>query len=141
MHPITSASGTLASRTLFGGDLAVKGTTVWIPTNLQGDLTDYLASLERVLALAPARILPAHGATIDDPDALLRGYLAHRHEREEQVIAALRAGDCEPEAIVEQHLSRPEGAADADGAGERDGAPAEARTRGARRVATATRGI
>ena len=40
------------SRTLFGGDLAVQGNTVWIPTSLQGDLTDYLASIERVLALA-----------------------------------------------------------------------------------------
>ena len=40
-----------ASRTLFCGDLAVKGTTVWIPANLQGDLPAYLASLERVLAL------------------------------------------------------------------------------------------
>ena len=56
------------SRTLFSGDLAVKGTTVYIPPNLQGDLADYLASLERVRALQPARLLPAHGPVIDDPD-------------------------------------------------------------------------
>jgi glyoxylase-like metal-dependent hydrolase (beta-lactamase superfamily II) len=93
------------SRTLFGGDLAVKGTTVWIPTSLQGDLTDYLASLDRVLALSPATILPAHGDVIDDPDALLRGYLSHRREREQQVLAALRDGDVEPDAIVE-HIYR-----------------------------------
>jgi glyoxylase-like metal-dependent hydrolase (beta-lactamase superfamily II) len=93
------------SRTLFGGDLAVKGTTVWIPTSLQGDLTDYLASLERVLALAPAKILPAHGDVIDDPDALLRGYLSHRREREQQVLAALRDGNGNPDAIVE-HIYR-----------------------------------
>ena len=93
------------SRTLFGGDLAVKGTTVWIPTSLQGDLTDYLASLERVLALAPARILPAHGDVIDDPHTVLKGYLAHRQEREIQVISALRSGNTEPDAIVE-HIYR-----------------------------------
>ena len=93
------------SRTLFGGDLAVKGTTVWIPTTLQGDLTDYLASLERVLMLAPVRILPAHGDVIDDPDALLRGYLSHRREREQQVLAALRDGNGNPDAIVE-HIYR-----------------------------------
>jgi ribonuclease/clavin/mitogillin len=93
------------SRTLFGGDLAVQGSTVWIPTSLQGDLVDYLASLERVIALSPACILPAHGAVIDDPQTLLRGYLAHRREREDQVLAALRAGDHEPDAIVE-HIYR-----------------------------------
>ena len=93
------------SRTLFGGDLAVKGTTVWIPTSLQGDLTDYLASLERVLVLAPARILPAHGDVIDDPNTVLKGYLSHRQEREIQVISALRSGNTDPDAIVE-HIYR-----------------------------------
>ena len=93
------------SQTLFGGDLAVKGTTVWIPTSLQGDLVDYLASLERVLAMTPTQILPAHGAVIDEPEKVLRGYLAHRQERERQVLAALRDGSRDPDAIVE-HIYR-----------------------------------
>jgi hydroxyacylglutathione hydrolase len=88
------------SRTLFSGDLAVKGTTVYIPPNLRGDLADYLASLERVRALRPARLLPAHGPIIEDPDALLLGYLQHRQEREEQIVSALRAGPATPEALV-----------------------------------------
>lgn len=88
------------SRTMFCGDLATKGTTVYIPPNLQGDLIAYLASLERVLALEPARLLPAHGPPIDDPQRLLRSYLDHRREREEQVIAALRAGDTTADEIV-----------------------------------------
>jgi glyoxylase-like metal-dependent hydrolase (beta-lactamase superfamily II) len=89
-----------SSRTLFCGDLAVKGSTVVIPASAGGDLAAYLASLERVLALEPARMLPAHGAVIDDPAALLRSYLAHRREREEQVLAALAAGDATVEDIV-----------------------------------------
>ena len=93
------------SRTMFGGDLAVQGTTVWIPTSLGGDLVDYLASLARVIALQPHRIYPAHGAVIDDPDALLRGYLRHRQERERQVLAALGEGNHDPDAIVE-HIYR-----------------------------------
>lgn len=93
------------TRTLFGGDLAVQGTTVWIPTSLQGDLVDYLASLERVLAIAPSRILPAHGDVIEDPGKVLRGYLAHRQERERQVLAALRDGNMDPDTIVE-HIYR-----------------------------------
>ena len=88
------------SRTLFCGDLAVKGTTVYIPPNLGGDLTEYLASLERVLALEPARLLPAHGEVIDDPGSVLRGYIEHRQEREEQILDALRQGDASPDAMV-----------------------------------------
>jgi glyoxylase-like metal-dependent hydrolase (beta-lactamase superfamily II) len=71
-----------------------------IPPNLRGDLADYLASLERVRALKPARLLPAHGPVIDDPDAVLLGYLEHRREREEQILVALRAGETTPDALV-----------------------------------------
>ena len=88
------------SRSVFCGDLAIQGTSVWIPARLGGNLAAYLASLERILALNPARMLPAHGAVIDNPDRVLREYIAHRLEREEQVIAALRAGDHTPEAVV-----------------------------------------
>lgn len=88
------------TRTLFCGDLAVKGTTVWIPANLQGDLAAYLRSLERVVALRPDRMLPAHGPVIDQPEALLRGYLEHRREREQQIVDALKAGDTTPDAIT-----------------------------------------
>ncbi len=88
------------SRILFCGDLAVRGTTVVIPASSGGDLAQYIASLERVLAMAPARLLPAHGPVIDDPGKLLRNYLAHRREREEQVLGALAAGDTSVEQVV-----------------------------------------
>jgi glyoxylase-like metal-dependent hydrolase (beta-lactamase superfamily II) len=88
------------SRTMFCGDLAQKGTTIYIPPNLQGDLVAYLASLERVLSLRPSRLLPAHGPVIEDPDALLRGYIEHRHERERQIVDLLREGATGPAAIV-----------------------------------------
>jgi len=89
-----------ASRSLFSADLAVKGTTVYIPPHLRGDLADYLASLDRVRALKPARLFPGHGPVIEDPDAVLRGYIEHRREREEQILAALRGGGATPEALV-----------------------------------------
>jgi glyoxylase-like metal-dependent hydrolase (beta-lactamase superfamily II) len=85
---------------LFSGDLAVKGTTVYIPPNLRGDLADYLSSLERVRALKPARLLPGHGPIIDDPETVLLGYLEHRREREEEIVNALRSGDSTPDALV-----------------------------------------
>jgi glyoxylase-like metal-dependent hydrolase (beta-lactamase superfamily II) len=88
------------SRTLFGGDLAIKGTTVWIPAGHEGDLHAYLASLHRVLALNPSRILPAHGSLIDHPTAVLQAYIAHRQRREREVLEALQSGESTPAAIV-----------------------------------------
>ena len=88
------------TRTLFCGDLAMQGGTVWIPPRLQGDMAAYLRSIERVLAMEPARMLPAHGPVIDDPQKLLRRYLQHRLEREAQVLDAVRHGDATPEMIA-----------------------------------------
>jgi len=88
------------SRTVFSGDLVVKGTTVYIPARLAGDLGAYLQSLQRLIDLEPARLLPAHGPVIDDPLEVLRGYIAHRLEREAQILDALRAGASDPPAIV-----------------------------------------
>lgn len=88
------------TRSLFGGDLAIDGTTVWIPATLGGDLAAYLASLERVMALEPARMFPGHGPIITDPGRLLRGYVEHRRQRERQVIEALDSGATDPRAIV-----------------------------------------
>jgi glyoxylase-like metal-dependent hydrolase (beta-lactamase superfamily II) len=66
-----------------------------------GDLGQYMSSLERLLALEPRRLLPAHGPVIDDPREVLTGYLEHRRQRERQVLAALHAGQATVQAIAE----------------------------------------
>ncbi len=81
------------ARDLYCGDLAIQGSTVVIPVSTGGDLTAYLASLRRVGGLEPRRMLPAHGPIIEDPTRLLRLYLAHRRERDAQVLGALDMGD------------------------------------------------
>jgi glyoxylase-like metal-dependent hydrolase (beta-lactamase superfamily II) len=88
------------SRTLFGGDLLIEGATVVVPGTRGGNLRAYLASLERVASLAPAQVLPAHGPVIDEPLALIERYVAHRHERERQVLAAIDAGAASVAEIV-----------------------------------------
>ena len=88
------------TRSLFAGDLVIEGTTVWIPSTLAGDLAAYLSSLDRVIALNPSWILPAHGPIIMKPAALLHSYIAHRRARELQVIDALRHGDATTASIV-----------------------------------------
>jgi glyoxylase-like metal-dependent hydrolase (beta-lactamase superfamily II) len=89
------------TRSAFTGDLVVRGSSVMIHWSRGGDLARYLASLERLLALEPHRLFPAHGPVIDDPRAILTQYLAHRRFREQQVLNALRAGQQTVEAIAE----------------------------------------
>lgn len=89
------------SGTMFTGDLVVAGSSVMIHTSKGGNLWQYMQTLERLRAMAPRVLLPAHGPQVDDPAALLTGYLEHRRQREQQVIAALRAGHQTVEAIAE----------------------------------------
>jgi glyoxylase-like metal-dependent hydrolase (beta-lactamase superfamily II) len=90
-----------SSRTLFTGDLVVLGSSVMIHWSRGGDLAQYLDSLARLQALDPKRLLPAHGPSIDDPQAVLAGYIEHRLERERQVVAALGVGHSTVQAIAE----------------------------------------
>lgn len=84
---------------LFAGDLvAGVGTVVIAPP--EGDLLDYLASLRRLLTLDLKVILPAHGPQIDEPRTLLEHYIAHRLEREGQVLAGLAAGPATVGSLV-----------------------------------------
>jgi glyoxylase-like metal-dependent hydrolase (beta-lactamase superfamily II) len=58
-----------------------------------------MASLERLLAERPGVIYPAHGPRIADGVGKLREYIAHRLERERQILAALADG-CEQVAEI-----------------------------------------
>ncbi|TFB77321.1 MBL fold metallo-hydrolase [Cryobacterium glaciale] len=73
-----------AGSVLTGDTILGRGTTI-----IDGDLADYLASLEALRALGPATVLPAHGPVLPDLAASCTAYLAHRHERLDQVRAAL----------------------------------------------------
>ena len=89
------------TRTAFTGDLVVRGSSVTLRWSQGADLSSYLASIERLLALDPAVLLPAHGPRIDDPRAILLGYLAHRRLRERQVLDAVHAGHASVQAVGE----------------------------------------
>ncbi len=54
-----------------------------------GSLAAYLESLRRLRGLGRRRVLPGHGPEAADLEAVASGYLIHRHERLEQVRAAL----------------------------------------------------
>ncbi|HZS14204.1 MAG TPA: MBL fold metallo-hydrolase [Candidatus Dormibacteraeota bacterium] len=78
-----------AAGELFTGDHILSGmTTVINPPD--GDMTDYMRSLQRVLALRPRLIHPGHGRTIENGVEVIEEYIAHRLEREAQVEEAVR---------------------------------------------------
>jgi glyoxylase-like metal-dependent hydrolase (beta-lactamase superfamily II) len=78
-----------AAAELFAGDHILSGmTTVINPPD--GDMSDYMDSLRRVLALRPRLIHPGHGRTIENGVEAIEEYIAHRLEREAQVADAVR---------------------------------------------------
>lgn len=78
-------------KVLFSGDNILGfGTAVIRPPD--GNMTDYMKSLERLLGFDISVILPGHGPLIGKPEAKIKEYIQHRIEREQQVLAALRQG-------------------------------------------------
>jgi glyoxylase-like metal-dependent hydrolase (beta-lactamase superfamily II) len=95
---------------LFSGD-HVMGWSTTIVAPPDGDMTAYMASLERVIARGFATLWPTHGSPVTEPGPFLAAYRAHRLERERQIMAALtpggvRIGDIVPDlyAAVDQRL-------------------------------------
>ena len=76
---------------LFTGDTVLgTGTTAIFPPD--GHMGDYIRSLHTLRARSPKRIYPAHGPVRDDAVALIDEYIAHRLQREQQVLDAIAAG-------------------------------------------------
>jgi glyoxylase-like metal-dependent hydrolase (beta-lactamase superfamily II)/8-oxo-dGTP pyrophosphatase MutT (NUDIX family) len=77
---------------LLTGDCVVGfGTVVIAPP--EGDMNDYLASLRRYLELPRlTALMPGHGPVIADARGRIEEYIAHRRDREEQIVGALRTG-------------------------------------------------
>lgn len=55
------------------------------------DLGSYLASLHRMQKLFKGRAYPGHGPTLEDGPSKIVEYIAHRRQREEQVLQTLRS--------------------------------------------------
>ncbi|MFC5929304.1 MBL fold metallo-hydrolase [Cryobacterium melibiosiphilum] len=72
---------------LTGDTVLGRGTTV--VGHPDSTLREYLASLAALRALGPATVLPAHGPVLPDLAAVCAAYLAHRHDRLDQVRRAL----------------------------------------------------
>lgn len=97
-HTADSLSFLLDDAVLTADTILGRGTTVIDKED--GGLADYLESLRRLRGLGARTVLPGHGPDLPDLAAVAAGYLAHRHERLEQVRSALR--DIGDDATVRQ---------------------------------------
>ncbi len=83
--------GLREEKTLFTGD-HVMGWSTTVVSPPDGDMTDYMASLKRLLDRDDQALIPTHGPPITDPQAHVAALLDHRVEREDQILAVLAAG-------------------------------------------------
>jgi glyoxylase-like metal-dependent hydrolase (beta-lactamase superfamily II) len=85
---------------LFTGDHVMGwSTSVVVPPD--GDMADYMASLEKLHAREQDTVYyPAHGPQVDKPRQLVRGMIGHRRQRERQIARLLGDGPHTIEALV-----------------------------------------
>lgn len=106
IHTPGHASGLLAFYDaefgfLLTGDNVINASFVVIAPP-DGNLKDYLASLERLKHLPNLRFLcGSHGSAIFDAKGKIESYIAHRIEREKQILAAMKNGAKTVSEIVE----------------------------------------
>jgi glyoxylase-like metal-dependent hydrolase (beta-lactamase superfamily II) len=74
---------------LFTGDHIINGSTVVIDPP-DGNMGDYIRSLERLRKIQISAIAPGHGAVIENPYEVIDWHIKHRLEREAKVVAALK---------------------------------------------------
>ena len=86
------------SGALFTGDHVMGwSTSVVVPPD--GDMGQYMASLDKLRAREDRVFYPAHGPAVERPAKLLRGLIAHRRQRERQITRLLEERG--PLAIVD----------------------------------------
>ena len=89
----------VGKRTVFTGDHVMGwNTTVIAPP--EGNMADFLASLERLMQRHDKTFLPGHGGRIQTPQRVVRAYMTHRKWREQTILACLDEGVCTIPRIV-----------------------------------------
>ena len=79
------------ARALFSGD-HVMGWSTSIVSPPDGDMGDYIASLEKLQTRDDRVYYPGHGEAVENPRRLVRGMVAHRRQREAQLVRLLGEG-------------------------------------------------
>ncbi len=86
---------------LFSGDHVMGwSTTVVAPPD--GDMRDYMVSLDKLLARGEGTYWPTHGPAITEPGRHVRALIAHREGREDAIAEALAEGVDAIDTIVKR---------------------------------------
>ena len=89
---------------LFSGDHVMGwSTTVVAPPD--GDMADYMRSLDKLLAREDAVYFPAHGPAVEEPRRHVERLIGHRRQRERQILSHMEAGEGRIEAMVSDMYS------------------------------------
>lgn len=84
---------------LFTGDHVMKwSTSVVSPPD--GDMSAYMASLQKLYDRDDRVYYPAHGPAVEKPRQLVRGMIGHRRQREAQIVKLLGQGEGHIPAMV-----------------------------------------
>jgi glyoxylase-like metal-dependent hydrolase (beta-lactamase superfamily II) len=86
---------------LFSGD-HVMGWSTSIVSPPDGDMGDYIRSLEKLQMRDDRIYYPGHGDPVDNPKRLVRGMIGHRKQREGQILRLLREEPRGIPAMVER---------------------------------------
>lgn len=87
-------------QTLFTGD-HVMGWSTTVVTPPDGDMAAYMASLALLLKRSDRLYRPTHGPAVEEPQRFVRGLIAHRKQRESQILKLLADGPRQIEQMVE----------------------------------------
>lgn len=85
---------------LFTGD-HIMGWSTTVVSPPDGNMADYMASVRKLIERSDAVLFPTHGNPVRDPAPFLAAYLAHRIERENQIVELLQRGPSTIHAMVE----------------------------------------
>jgi glyoxylase-like metal-dependent hydrolase (beta-lactamase superfamily II) len=90
-------------KALFTGD-HIMGWSTTVVSPPDGDMADYMRSLQLLMDRDDVVYYPAHGPQIDTPQRLARGMMGHRKQREGQILRLIERGvGAIPDMVTEMY--------------------------------------
>ncbi|PZU60273.1 MAG: MBL fold metallo-hydrolase [Sphingobium sp.] len=91
-------------KALFTGD-HIMGWSTTVVSPPDGDMADYMRSMQRLVERDDAIYYPAHGDPVENPRRLARGMMGHRKQREGQILRFLERNGASliPDMVAEMY--------------------------------------
>ena len=96
----------MGTEILFSGD-HVMGWNTSVVAPPEGNMGDYIRSLELLTERSDRTYFPGHGGQVEEPQRLVKAYLLHRRMREHAIRDCIRRAANTAQAIVRGRLPRP----------------------------------